>query len=220
MEALAQDVVSEIQRRFPKVELLEAFRISQVGYWQKIIADKSVADVENEGSGFMNSSHTLADYYGKPRALVTSNVLVPALVDIGTMLDELPQFVSVMERHVSEAHYDQSLTQSQVTQDLWIRLADSAAKKYYSQYLQLATVMLLIPVSCVWAERYFSVMNFVKSARRNALQADHLNATLRMFYSRFDMDTFPFDKAMEVFLGVKDRRGVNAYAAPAKTRTS
>ena len=94
-----------------------------------------------------------------------------------------------------------------MTRDLWCLLGDSKAADYFSEFRKLATIMMLIPVSSAWAERCFSGMNHVKNAKRNGLKEGQLNATLRILYSRFE--TFPFTKALELFLAARPRRSVN-----------
>ena len=39
--ALARGAVNEVERRFPRVEILDAFSIFQVNYWQTNIAEES-----------------------------------------------------------------------------------------------------------------------------------------------------------------------------------
>jgi hypothetical protein len=69
------------------------------------------------------------------------------------------------------------------------------------------------------AERLFSCMNFMKCDRRNRLGEMHLNTTVRLFTSRYKIDGFPYEKALDIFLSGKPRRGLTAQAK-GKKRTA
>lgn len=87
-------------------------------------------------------------------------------------------------------------------------LSHSMIAKTISAYCTLAQIMLVIPVGSVDNERQFSSMNFVMYARRNALQEAHLNACCRVRASGHSQSTFPFDRALQIWLGAKDRRSL------------
>jgi hypothetical protein len=51
-------------------------------------------------------------------------------------------------------------------------------------------------------------MNFIKSDHRNRLGEEHLNHTIRLFTSEYELDNFPYDTAPEILIARKNRRGV------------
>jgi hypothetical protein len=88
-------------------------------------------------------------------------------------------------------------------------LAVMATRKLdISEFVTLAIIMLIMPASSAQAERLFSCMNFIKSDHRNRLGEEHLNHTIRLFTSEYELDNFPYDTALEIFLAKKNRRGV------------
>jgi hypothetical protein len=68
-------------------------------------------------------------------------------------------------------------------------------------------IMLIMPASSAQAEHLFSCMNFIKSDHRNRLGEEHLNHTIRLLTSEYELDSFPYDTALEIFLA-KTKRGV------------
>ena len=75
-----------------------------------------------------------------------------------------------------------------------------------SEFLELAEIMLVLPVGSVANERAFSLMNLLKSDLRNRLQAPHLNAALRATRSEHSLRTLPVAGILKEFRASKDRR--------------
>jgi hypothetical protein len=89
-----------------------------------------------------------------------------------------------------------------------IRAAITKRRADSSEFVKLALIMLIIPVSSMQAERLFSCTNFLKNDRRNRLGENHLNDCVRLFMSAYDMKSSPDEKARDYFLNAKKRRGV------------
>jgi hypothetical protein len=122
-------------------------------------------------------------------------------------MDEQTELVSEEEQR-SEA--------KSVTQYVWAYLFKAGERHDISEFVKLAVIMLIIPVSSVQAERLFSCMNFLKNDHRNRLGEKHLNDCVRLFMSEYGMRNFPYEKALDYFLTTKDRRGVTAGPSVSK----
>jgi hypothetical protein len=103
-----------------------------------------------------------------------------------------------------------SMRTKSVNAYLWAIIMKSSLKRDISQFVKLAIIMLIMPVSSVPAERLFSCMNSIKCDRRNRLGEMHLNTAVRLFTSRYKIDGFPYEKALDIFLSGKHRRGLTA----------
>jgi hypothetical protein len=88
---------------------------------------------------------------------------------------------------------------------LWTYVMKSTLRGDISEFVTLAIIMLIVPASSAQAERLFSCMNFIKSDHRNRLgdPEEHLNHTIRLFTSEYELDNFHYDTALEIFLAKK-----------------
>jgi hypothetical protein len=64
--------------------------------------------------------------------------------------------------------------------------------------------------------RLFSCMNFIKSDHWNRLGEEHLNHTIRLFTSEYELDNFPYDIALEIFLAKNKSKGCRTYRRPTR----
>jgi hypothetical protein len=103
---------------------------------------------------------------------------------------------------------DAKLKKMGITRPLWTYVMKSTVRGDISEFVTLAIIMLIMPASSAQAERLFSCMNFIKSDHRNPLGEEHLNHTIGLFTSEYELDNFPYDTALEIFLASKNRRGV------------
>jgi hypothetical protein len=74
---------------------------------------------------------------------------------------------------------------------------------FFLKFVTLAMIMLIMPASSAQAERLFSCMNFINSDHWNRLGEEHLNHTITLFTSEYELDNFPYHTALEIFLAQK-----------------
>lgn len=205
VQDLAYVVAEDVKRRFPDNELLNAFSILQPKYWE------GKSDVMGDDIDFNEKLRLLVEFYGKPRNMPGS--VTKPLIDLTKIRHQRDDFCHILQTTVTHCYQGVEL-KSEQTRSLWAYLCDSPAIEYISEFRVLATIMLLLPASSVWAERCFSTMNYVKNCRRNRLSEQHLNAAVRIFYSRYTLkDTEFFTQALKIFLKEKERRGLGLHDA-------
>jgi hypothetical protein len=87
-----------------------------------------------------------------------------------------------------------------LTTDLWRRLTVSSySKSRLSEFAKLAELVLVMVPGSVEEERTFSTMSFIKSKLRNRLD-EHLRPAVQLFSQRmFDLDSFPYDEALNIW---------------------
>jgi hypothetical protein len=204
---LASSVSAQLKERFPKKELLEAMSILQASYW---LSEESMRP------DFEESVKLLAEFYGEPKTLMSDFMAgVPLIPPINAALlrKQAGRFEREMARlgnsfKQGDSQNDPKLKKMGITKPLWTYVMKSPLRGDISEFVTLAIIMLIMPASSAQAERLFSSMNFIKNDHRNRLGEEHLNHTIRLFTSKYDMDDFPFETALEIFLSRKDRRGV------------
>lgn len=78
--------------------------------------------------------------------------------------------------------------------------------KLVPSFCKLAQVYMALPATSVENERHFSLMNFIKTARRNRLGEEKLNALMRMHRSNYTISCFPYAKILAAWKDQKHRR--------------
>jgi len=168
---------------------------------------------------------------------VERNRVVPSLIDGDLLKAQKEHFKDIMERNVpsikaglaqrAEREAGRATTskvalgqggqevhkgrvKKGLSSYLWAYLMKSSLKNNISEFVKLAIIMLIMPVSSVPAERLFSSMNYIKNNRRNRLGELHLNTMVRLFLSRYEINGFPYGKALDIFFDGKARRGTTA----------
>ncbi len=213
---LARTLSTQLVERFPNKELLQALSIFQVNYWVGPVAQD-----------FDNCIDILVDVYGSEKTIVSGGVrFVPPLIEGHLLKAQAAKFKDVMSSLVppikrgwqhmekeeaakarastsDQGEDEESISKSRksMTAYVWAFIMKSSLKGDISQFVKLAIIMLIMPVSSVPAESLFSCMNFIKNDRRNRLGEQHLNTAVRLFTTRYRIDGFPYEKALDIFLG-------------------
>ncbi|CAL8397723.1 unnamed protein product [Boreogadus saida] len=76
----------------------------------------------------------------------------------------------------------------------------------FPEWVKLAKVACVIPVSSVPAERGFSLQNRIKTAQRNRLGEGRVTRLMRIASSRDTLNTFDFNSAAARFTAAKYRK--------------
>ena len=76
----------------------------------------------------------------------------------------------------------------------------------FPEWVKLAKVACVIPVSSVPAERGFSLQNRIKTAQRSRLREGRVTRLMRIASSRDTLDTFDFNSAAARFTAAKYRK--------------
>lgn len=79
-------------------------------------------------------------------------------------------------------------------------------KECYPNILRILKLLLLLPVTSASVERANSALGFVKSARRNAMTQDRLNALLLLFCHKDICNSINLDNVIDRFANHKPRR--------------
>jgi hypothetical protein len=91
---------------------------------------------------------------------------------------------------------------------LWIKLAESEILiDSISEFFKLADLCLTMILGSVEDERVFSALGFLKSKLRNKLDKN-LENCLRLYTSRYEVHTFPYDRALKLWMKKCQRRGL------------
>ena len=81
---------------------------------------------------------------------------------------------------------------------LWKNLGErNQLRESIPKYFKLTDLCLTMILGLVEDERVFSALGFLKSKLRNKLDKN-LESCLRVYTSRYDVKTFPYQKAMEI----------------------
>lgn len=178
---LASNAIAALKSRFPPSNVLQALSIIQPAYYRDEKLSRKDYDI-----GVSN----LCDLYGSDRS-TGADQLHAAIINSDLLTFESSFFWDYM----TAAKFD-GLT----AEMLWCRVdKDPALAARMSQFQIIAHIVLSLPASSVECERAFSLMSLVKDARRNRLLDAHLNACMRFGRSRFNLSSFPYDSAYQLW---------------------
>jgi hypothetical protein len=232
---IGRTLAEQLYERFPHTDLLDALSVLQASYWEK----PQLLNLEDSVEvlvGFYGTEKL--QMVGSSKNITVPPIINGDLYRTQTkqfkeiMCDRVPSILKAITKrraedqprkdqarkarsHVEdESSLDDAVEEEvevkSLTQYVWAYLSKAREGRDVSEFVKLAVIMLIIPVSSVQAERLFSCMNFVKNDRRNRLGENHLNDCVRLFMSAYDMKAFPYEKALDYFLNAKERRGVTA----------
>ena len=92
---------------------------------------------------------------------------------------------------------------------LWNTLSASQyLQENISEYFKLADLCQTMILGSVEDERMFSALSFFKSKLRNKLDK-HVDICLRLYVTKYDVDNFPYERALALWRSDYDRRGEN-----------
>jgi hypothetical protein len=174
------------------------------------------------------------DRYGKERVVTDSDGLtrtIPPLINAAKLKAQQQQFKDIMSSaaplHMAR-HRDQMAAwrrecdkaqeegvplppqPAPAVSQFWTEIKENQMDASISQWVELATMVLVMVGVTVEDERLFSTLAWVKNERRNRLEEEHLNVCLRLFHSKeaYSMAEFPYRAAFDTWSDVCDRRGV------------
>ena len=84
--------------------------------------------------------------------------------------------------------------------------ATKSKQESISEYIKLYELITCIPLGSVEDERLFSALNYVKSKHRNRLE-EHLIDALRVKVTYHDLNSYPFNLAIDHQMREVERRG-------------
>ena len=92
---------------------------------------------------------------------------------------------------------------------LWTTLGGSQyLQENISEYFKLVDLCQTMILGSVEDERMFSALSFLKSKLRNKLDK-HMDTCLRLYVTKYDINNFPYERALALWRSDCDRRGEN-----------
>ena len=98
------------------------------------------------------------------------------------------------------AQYDlmENPNEEGVVTKLWKNLGESnQLRESIPKYFKLTNLCLTMTLGSVEDERVFSTLSFLKSKVRNKVDKN-LDKCLRLYNFRYEVDSFPYDKALNI----------------------
>ena len=171
---------NHISRRFPDMELLEAFAIFDPSTIPQ--------DLGQQASHGVQKLEVLISHYS-PHGVIDSEAA----------RNELRVFNSVIAANV--------VTSQLTTRNLMSHLlSTSKLTIMFPNLAKLATIALLLPMSSVDCERGFSALSRVKTDLRNRLSSRTLNDLLMITIEGPAPESFPYDSACNIWASWRSRR--------------
>ena len=187
----ARQIISELEKRIPAVELMDALGIVYPQYWVSPIATDT----------FLQHLDVLKCWFGVPKRL-KGDFVVPTLIDAQRLAEQSSFFKLSMLNNAQWA-VEQNFRMNPLSR-LWKKLSSNAllASKL-SELLKIAEVAAITVMDSIEDERTFSTLNYMKSKVRNNLD-DHLDLVVYMFgQSFYDLKTFSMQDAISKWKDVK-----------------
>jgi hypothetical protein len=189
----ARQIISELEKRFPAVELMDALGVVYPQYW----VSPTAVDT------FLQHLDVLKRWFGMPKRL-KRDFIVPALINAQRLAEQSSFFKLSMLNNAQWA-VEHNFGVNPLSR-LWKKLSSNAllASKL-SEFLKIAKVVAVTVMGSVEDECTFSTLSYMKSKVRNNLD-DHLDLVVRMFgQSFYDLKTFPMQDAISKWKDVKTR---------------
>jgi hypothetical protein len=179
----AQKIISELERRFPAVDVMDALGVVYPQYWVSPTATET----------FPQHLEVLKRSFGHPKRV--QDMTAPALLDAQRLADQ-SSFFKLSMLNNSQWAIDNNFGVNPLSR-LWQKLSSNAllASKL-SEFVKLAEIAAVTVLGSVEDERTFSTLNYVKSKVRNNLQ-EHLDLVVRMFgQDFFELKSFSMQDAI------------------------
>ena len=104
-----------------------------------------------------------------------------------------------------------------VVTKLWKNLGESnQLRESILEYFKLTNLCLTMILGSVEDERVFSTLGFLKSKVRNKLDKN-LDNCLRLYNSRYEVESFPYDRAINIWRKKFQRRGISNNLNPSSS---
>ncbi|KAH7405300.1 hypothetical protein KP509_15G064700 [Ceratopteris richardii] len=195
LRSICNKLTSEIRERFPRDELLEAMAIVHPLYWNHA-KDKSLLT-----NDFKSKVQVLSDNFGK-NAYLGSRIL-EGIINPNLKKKQSGIFGQTMWEQFDFVKDPSNLG---AMTKLWKKLDISPfLKESMSEYFKVANLCITMILGSVEDERLWSSLTFIRNATRNRLNKN-LDTCLRLFVSKSDLETFPFEEAYPIWKSQCERR--------------
>jgi hypothetical protein len=199
--AAAELFISQLERRFPDCDIMEALGVIFPQYWLQDTCDDL----------FPVHLQVLKDWFCGMRSVVVGSGEERQVKQIVGPLDahqlylQLCLFKLTMKSHATKA-MEQPHTVNPVTK-LWQKLGCNALLlSKLSEYMKLAQIAVTAVLGSCEDERTFSTLAFVKNKVRNRLQGN-LDTCICMFSQGwYSLESFPYNQAFDKWSEQKDWR--------------
>ncbi len=182
----ADMVIKSLSRRIQNDDLMEAFQALQLPFWKDHVHSGG-AERTSFRSTIKDMIDTLKAQYGFPSSTV-DGLVIPPLVDPDALDEQFDFFYSRM-KSTTKYESDTLLAWKNV-------FSNPPILKHMDSYGLLAQIMFCMPITSVENERQFSLMNLLKTAQRNRMDALLLNNLSRLKRCPYTIDSFPYQRWM------------------------
>jgi hypothetical protein len=195
---IAKSLSSEIRERFHQYELLEAMSVVYPKYWNNIKCQPTLK------RDFVEKLKTLVDHFCKKVKIHGEQV--EGILDQSKLFQQATRFAETMWNQFLSL--ENPLEYGEITR-LWTILgASQYLEENISEYFKLAGLCQTMILGSVEDERMFSALSFFKSKMRSMLDK-HMDICLRLYVTKYDITTFPYERALALWQSDCDRRGGN-----------
>eukprot|EP01018_Ginkgo_biloba_P030613 Gb_17421 [translate_table: standard] len=193
---IARSLTLEIRERFPRDELLEAIAVVYPQYWNNV---QSQANLYVD---FQVKMSILVSHFC--RKVQVNGEEIEGILDQSKLVEQSSCFGQTMWREFQQL--EDPLKNGAITR-LWNILgASQYLQENMSKYFKLADLCQTMILGSVEDERVFNLLSFLKSKLRSKLDK-HLDPCLRLYVIKYNINNFPFDRALALWRSDCDRRG-------------
>ena len=143
---------------------------------------------------FQKRIMTLINHFCKTKLI--NGVTINGILDESRLRDQSHSFVDIMREE-----YDlmENPNEEGVITKLWKNLGQrNLLRESIPEYFKLANLCLTMILGSVEDERVVSTLGFLKSNVRNKLDKN-LDNFLRLYNSRYEIYSFPYDRALNIW---------------------
>lgn len=198
---IAKSLSSEIRERFPRDELLEAMSVVYPQYWNHRQCSETIK------VDFIAKIKILQSHFCRETEIQGEHI--QGILDGKKLKDQARCFADTMWEQFSKL--DNALEYGAITK-LWTTLSGSEfLLQNMSEYFKLVDLCQTMILGSVEDERMFSALTFLKSKLRNKLDKN-VDTCLRLYVTKYEVDNFPYERAVALWRSNCERRGENNMA--------
>ena len=195
---IARSLSLEIRERFPRDELLEAMCVVYPQYWNNCQCPRTLK------VDFQKRLKCLVDHFCKKVSIHGEQI--EGILDSSKLYQQGGRFAETMWKQYP---FLENPNENGAITRLWTTLSASQyLQENISEYFKLADLCQTMILGSVEDERMFSALSFLKSKLRNKLDK-HVDTCLRLYVTKYDIDSFPYERALTLWRSDCDRRGEN-----------
>ncbi|XP_060586448.1 uncharacterized protein LOC132742139, partial [Ruditapes philippinarum] len=187
-----QKIIAQLNVRFPQEDTSVISALAVLGL-------RGISFVQNIPDHGKDEINKLCDFYG----LSNNDTDSEPYIDSNQLRIEweILKPLVIQQRYPTDNIYN-----------LW-KLIFMYHKEMFPNLLKLAELALIAPLQTADCERGFSTQNDIKSSDRNRLSSNRLNKLMRISLHKVDIADFDFDKAVDAWLSVKNKRAFSSTNA-------